>query len=307
MPCRAGPGRSGAASSSCPGNFQPAPRWAAYGPVRWRRNGRSGEVHRGDEHEGQRVSRRAVFAGISSSGLGALLTACGGGGKAEVATSTGEAVSPQATTAKDLTGLVAEANTCVLTPSATQGPYCFDADKIRQDIREDRQGKRLRVAVKVQASETCRPLPDVVVEIWHCDAAGLYSGAESMAAGPQAAPSRVGGPQVPLRGAGPGGGMPPDGGDTGDLTPTDDKRYLRGAQVTNADGIVEFTTIWPGWCAGRTTHIHAMVHVGNERTLTTQVMSDEALKARCTRRRRTPSTPAGTRSTTTVSSRRACS
>ncbi|MFD0562223.1 hypothetical protein ACFQ2M_09475 [Kitasatospora saccharophila] len=62
-----------------------------------------------------------------------------------------------------------------------------------------------------------------------------------------------------------------------DLTPQDDKRYLRGAQVTNQDGIVEFTTVWPGWYSGRTVHVHAMVHINNERTLTTQMMMDESL------------------------------
>jgi hypothetical protein len=62
-----------------------------------------------------------------------------------------------------------------------------------------------------------------------------------------------------------------------DLRPTDDKRYLRGAQVTNADGVVQFTTVWPGWYRGRTVHIHAMVHVGDSRVLTTQMMFDEKL------------------------------
>ncbi|TMR09131.1 protocatechuate dioxygenase, partial [Nonomuraea turkmeniaca] len=70
-----------------------------------------------------------------------------------------------------------------------------------------------------------------------------------------------------------------DMGDMGDLTPTDDKRYLRGAQVTNSDGIVEFTTIWPGWYRGRTIHIHAMVHFSSERVLTTQMMFDEKLNS----------------------------
>jgi protocatechuate 3,4-dioxygenase beta subunit len=65
-----------------------------------------------------------------------------------------------------------------------------------------------------------------------------------------------------------------------DLTPTDDKRYLRGAQVTNSDGIVEFTTVWPGWYRGRTIHIHAMVHFSNERVLTTQMMFDEDLNSK---------------------------
>ena len=96
-----------------------------------------------------------------------------------------------------------------------------------------------------------------MVEIWHCDAGGLYSGAESQSTG--------------------GGGVPGGGGPGGDLAPTDDKRYLRGAQVTNADGVVEFTTIWPGWYRGRTVHVHAMVHVSNRRVLTTQIMFDEAM------------------------------
>ena len=84
-----------------------------------------------------------------------------------------------------------------------------------------------------------------------------------------------GGPRQRAPAASPGG----DGSAT-DLTPTDDKRYLRGAQVTNSDGIVEFTTIWPGWYRGRTVHIHAMVHFSNARVLTTQMMFDEALNTK---------------------------
>lgn len=219
----------------------------------------------GHDDEGRRVSRRRLIAGVSSLGLGGLLTACGPD-KPAVTTSTGAVVTPRATTAKDLTSLFGEASTCRLTASTTQGPYYFDADKIRGDIREDKQGVRLRVAIKVQDSESCSPLPNAVVEIWHCDADGIYSGAESQ--------SRGGGGTPPSGGPG-GGGQ----GDMADLTPADDERYLRGAQVTNGDGIVEFTTIWPGWYRGRTIHIHAMVHVGNRRVLTTQMMFDESLNS----------------------------
>ncbi|MEU1889213.1 hypothetical protein ABZ491_27470 [Micromonospora rifamycinica] len=245
-----------------------------------------------DHHEGQRVSRRRLIAGVGSIGLAGLLAACGRDG-GTVTTSTGETVSPQATTgtSADLTALFGAANTCTLTASTTQGPYYFDADKIRSDIREDREGTRLRVAIRVQDSEQCGPLADAVVEIWHCDAAGLYSGAEAQSSGasgggappggapsgnpPAGAPS--GNPPGGATGGGPAGGAE---GASADLTPTDDKRYLRGAQVTNADGIVEFTTVWPGWYRGRTTHIHAMVHVGDNRVLTTQMMFDEALNSR---------------------------
>ncbi|MEV4108506.1 intradiol ring-cleavage dioxygenase [Nonomuraea sp. NPDC049695] len=244
----------------------------------------------GHDHEGQRVSRRRLFAGISSLGLGSLLAACAAaestGSTATVTTSTGASVTPTATTAKDLTALFTDAGTCKLTSTTTQGPYYFDADKIRSDIREDRQGVRLRVAVKVQDSETCKPLGNAVVEIWHCDAAGLYSGAEAQSTGgggnpPSGNPPGGGGPPSGApTGAPPSGGPGNGGGDMADLTPTDDKRYLRGAQVTNGDGIVEFTTIWPGWYRGRTIHIHAMVHFSNQRVLTTQMMFDESLNSK---------------------------
>lgn len=161
------------------------------------------------------------------------------------------------------------------------GLYHFDADRIRSDIREDRQGSTLRVAIRVQDATTCEPIPSAVVEIWHCDAGGLYSGFESA--------SRA------VGGDGPTGerptGVPPSGGPggpgaggrrpgAGDGTPTDEGRYLRGAQVTNADGIVEFVTIYPGWYQGRSVHIHAMVHIGNARVLTTQMFFDEKVSDR---------------------------
>lgn len=228
-----------------------------------------------DHHEGQRVSRRSMFAGVGSIGLGTLLAACGAqaGGSTTVTTSTGESASVTPQTATDAADLFAGTNTCTLTPDTTQGPYYFDADKIRADIREDREGVRLRLALKVQDSETCAPLPNAVVEIWHCDAAGLYSGAEDQSSG--GGGGRPPGPP-PENGEQPGGG--PGGGDQ-DLVPTDDKRYLRGAQVSNAEGVVEFTTIWPGWYTGRTVHIHVMVHVSNERVLTSQLMFDENLNS----------------------------
>ncbi|TDC82761.1 protocatechuate dioxygenase [Micromonospora sp. KC606] len=240
-----------------------------------------------DHHEGQRVSRRRLIAGIGSVGLTGLLAACGRDG-GTVTTSTGETVAPQATTTSDLTSLFADANTCRLTASTTQGPYYFDADKIRSDIREDRKGVRLRVAIRVQDSEQCGPLSNAVVEIWHCDAAGLYSGAEAQSSGANGGSGGPGGappggvPSGAPAGNPPSGGAPSGGGNgqMADLTPTDDKRYLRGAQVTNADGIVEFTTIWPGWYRGRTVHIHAMVHLDNSRVLTTQLMFDEALNTK---------------------------
>jgi len=48
----------------------------------------------------------------------------------------------------------------------------------------------------------------------------------------------------------------PAGAGSGGSEPTDDETDLRGAQVTNAEGIVAFVTIYPGWYRGRTVHIH---------------------------------------------------
>ncbi|MFG2819783.1 protocatechuate dioxygenase [Kitasatospora sp. NPDC048365] len=252
-----------------------------------------------DHHEGQRVSRRRALAGISSIGLGALLAACasskdGGGATATTTTGGSASISPQASTTEDLTALFADAGTCTLTAQTTQGPYYFDADKVRSDIREDREGVRLRLAIRVQDSESCQAIPNAVVEIWHCDAAGLYSGAETLSSGGGGQGGGPGGGGTPPSGAPTGAppagapsgapsGTPPNGGGAGggqgDLTPQDDKRYLRGAQVTNSQGIVQFTTVWPGWYVSRTVHIHAMVHIDNERTLTTQLMMDESLNS----------------------------
>ncbi|WP_207756860.1 peptidase associated/transthyretin-like domain-containing protein [Nonomuraea cypriaca] len=163
--------------------------------------------------------------------------------------------------------LFAGARACRLTPAAAKGPYYFDSDKIRSDIREGKPGVRLRLAFRVQESETCRPLPAAVVEIWQCDAAGIYSGAEAASI-----KATAGGP--------PSGDPGPDPEDWADMKPADTTRYLRGAQVTNGAGAVEFTTIWPGWYPGRTVHVHVMVHFSDKRVLSTQLMFDEALNAK---------------------------
>ena len=201
-----------------------------------------------------RISRRKALAGAGSVGLGALLAACGADGDnttASVETTTGTTATVQPQTGKDLTALFGEDSACTLTPEETEGPYYFDANAIRSDITEDRDGVPLRLALRVRDAEACAPISNAVVDIWHCDAGGVYSGFESES---QAA-----------------GGAPTEGGSTGD------NRYLRGAQVTDTDGIVQFETVYPGWYQGRTVHIHAKVHVDNATVLTTQLYFDDAV------------------------------
>lgn len=123
-----------------------------------------------------------------------------------------------------------------LSTENVEGPYYIDAENVRADVREDRQGIVLTLRLTVIDSVTCEPVPDAAVDIWHCDAVGVYSGFES-------------------GGGGPGGGAALKG------TPTTNTRFLRGTQPTDDEGKVEFTTVFPGWYVGRAVHIHVKVHV----------------------------------------------
>jgi protocatechuate 3,4-dioxygenase beta subunit len=118
------------------------------------------------------------------------------------------------------------AGTCTVYPQETQGPFYQDLDLLRSDIREDRTGAELRLQIQVIRASDCSPLADVAVDIWQCDAVGVYSGF----------PGQLGGQ------------------DTTGL------KWLRGTQITNAEGIVDFISVYPGWYPGRTTHIHFKVH-----------------------------------------------
>ncbi|SCF63254.1 intradiol ring-cleavage dioxygenase [Streptomyces sp. Ncost-T10-10d] len=160
-----------------------------------------------------------------------------------------------------------------LTSETTEGPYYIDADKFRKDITEDKEGIPLTLRLKVIDSDTCKPVKHAAVDIWHCDALGVYSGYEAMSSGGPGGPGGGGtppsgtptdAPSGTPTGAPPSGG--PGGGGGGHSEPTDDKRYLRGTQLTDKHGYVEFKTIFPGWYQGRCVHIHTKVHVGGRMT-----------------------------------------
>lgn len=171
-------------------------------------------------------TRRRALAALGTVSLGALLAACGDD-DAPTRTTTG---------ADTFDG----AGTCRLTAEQAEGPFYFDVDAIRSDIREDREGLPLRLAFRVREAGSCAPIANAVVDIWHCDAGGVYSGFDE----------------------------------------GEGERFLRGAQVTNADGVAEFLTIYPGWYPGRTTHIHAKVHLDRQTVLTTQVYFDDEVSDR---------------------------
>jgi len=167
---------------------------------------------------------------------------------------------------------------CSLIGEQEEGPYYVDDETLRRNITEGKPGVPLELAVMLVDAKSCRPLGNAALDIWHCDAGGVYSGFTAMS--PDGGP---GGPGGPGGGRGPGGpgGPPPqfDGGPGGPGGPgfgpgglggpggrgsrqIDPTRFLRGVQLTDEKGRAEFSTVYPGWYSGRAIHIHVKAHIG---------------------------------------------
>ena len=174
-----------------------------------------------------RLSRRQALAGFGGVSLGALLAACSGDDDAPTA---------KVETSEGTTSRFDDAATCTQTAEQTEGPFYFDVDRVRSDIREDRRGRHSAPGVRVRDAADCEPIQNASCDIWHCDAEGSYS----------------------------------EPGET----------YLRGAQVTNADGDRRVHHGVPAaGHPGRTVHIHGKVHLDKETVLTTQFYFDDTVSA----------------------------
>ena len=129
---------------------------------------------------------------------------------------------------------------CVLTPETTEGPFYLDLDMIRTDITEGKSGTPLTLDLTVVDATSCRPIKDAAVDVWHTDAEGVYSGVGS-------APRS--------------------------------STFLRGIQMTDADGKAQFQTIYPGWYQGRAVHIHIKVSTGGNEAHTGQLFFPDDLSS----------------------------
>lgn len=153
------------------------------------------------------LSRREVVTFLGATGVAWLLTA---------------GLSPRRVDAETVSP------TCVVRPEQMEGPYFVDERLHRSDIRSDPSNGRvspgtplaLTILVSRFNAGGCQPLPSAQVDIWHCDALGVYSDVQD-----------------------------PGFDSTG-------QKFLRGYQVTDARGSAQFVTIYPGWYPGRTVHIH---------------------------------------------------
>jgi protocatechuate 3,4-dioxygenase beta subunit len=135
-------------------------------------------------------------------------------------------------------GVSSGAISCVLTPEMTEGPYYVPSEKVRRNITEGKPGVALELHLTVVNASTCKPIRNAVVDIWHADAGGVYSGAVAGNAG---------------------------------------TNFLRGVQRTDSNGLALFKTIYPGWYRGRATHIHVKVYLSGNVVHTGQLFFNEAL------------------------------
>jgi protocatechuate 3,4-dioxygenase beta subunit len=184
------------------------------------------------------LSRRQIIRLIRTSATAGLAGYVGN------QAASGKPKSP-ATTAKKIS--------CVVKPQQTEGPYFVDERLNRSDIRSDpadhsvREGTELRLIFHLSQVDdnSCKPFAGATVDVWHCDASGVYS-------------------------------------DVSDRSfNTQGKKFLRGYQVTDKNGTAQFITIYPGWYPGRAVHIHFKIRTDSANQssyeFTSQLYFDDSL------------------------------
>ncbi|UJR35139.1 hypothetical protein I4U23_027910 [Adineta vaga] len=117
---------------------------------------------------------------------------------------------------------------CTLTPEIEEGPYYYNGSLVRQNLTELQNGIPFTLIVYVIDTDNCSAIINAAVDLWYCNAAGVYSHFE-----------------------------------TSTVSTT---TYLRGIQITNSNGQVVFNGIYPGYYSGRATHIHVKVRFGGTQT-----------------------------------------
>lgn len=207
--------------------------------------------------------RMLALGGAGAVALTGLSAAAHAAGRAPSTTSTTSTTSTASGTAGAVAAAKAAATAsgaCMqLTTEQIEGPYYIDYELFRKNVVEDRTGVPLVLVLRAVDAATCRPLRNAAVEIWHCDASGVYSGYTKTGNGGGGGGGTP--PTDPPTGPPPGGG-----GGGGHATPTDNLTWLRGIQMTDHEGFVTFRTVFPGWYTGRAVHVHTKVHTGGSRT-----------------------------------------
>ena len=199
-----------------------------------------------DQPVGQVLTRRDALKLLGFGGA-ALLASCAAPSTTSAPVPTAGVGAAEAPTA------AGAALDCIVRPELTIGPYFVDDQLNRSDIRSEpsdhsvKEGVPLTLNINIASvgNSSCSPIEGVQVDIWHCDANGVYSGVSDQS------------------------------------FDTTGQKFLRGYQVTNANGNVQFLTIYPGWYSGRAVHIHFTIRTPSAENaayqFTSQFFFDDAL------------------------------
>jgi protocatechuate 3,4-dioxygenase beta subunit len=173
---------------------------------------------------GRVLSRREVLALMGAVSVGAVAVACAPGAAVSGGASSSAGAGATALATATAVAVASSLPSCVVVPELTEGPYYVNENLDRSDIRVDTsdgsvsEGAVLTLdwVVSQVDGNACIPLEGVLVDVWHCDAAGNYS----------------------------------------DVAGEQGHDYLRGYQHTDASGKARIVTVYPGWYSGRAVHIH---------------------------------------------------
>lgn len=202
-----------------------------------------------DKPIGQILSRRDALK-VLGIGSAAFLAACASPEETSTVIPTEALTQVGSTQVAATVGTVLD---CVVRPELTIGPYFVDQQLERSDIRTNssdnsvKEGIPLTLNINVASvsDNSCAPIEGAQVDLWHCDALGTYSGVSD-----------------------------PNADTTG-------QDFLRGYQLTDSNGAVQFQTIYPGWYSGRAVHIHFTIRTkgadGGDYQFTSQFFFDDAL------------------------------
>ena len=213
------------------------------------------DIDNDDAPIGRILTRREVLALIGATGLVACAPAALSGASASSTSAATSAAATSAATAAATTGASVAVPSCIVRPAVTEGAYFVDEKLNRSDVRGDPSNGAVKPGAaftltfnvaKVSAA-ACTALANAQVDIWHCDALGVYSDATD--------------PSFNTKG----------------------QKFLRGYQLTDAGGRASFTTIYPGWYQGRAVHIHFKIRTtaanGTISDFTSQLFFEDALNA----------------------------
>ena len=216
--------------------------------------------HDDDRTIGHVLSRREVLVLLGGASAAAFVGACapntvrdtGAAASSAGDTSPSGSGGPTSASSAPPASGIAAVPSCVVRPEQAEGPYFVDEKLARSDIRSDPSDGSvsvgvplaLRFAVSTVSANGCAPLEGALVDVWHCDALGVYS----------------------------------------DVQDAVGKKFLRGYQVTDANGGAQFTTVYPGWYQGRAVHIHFKIRTQPDaaggQDFTSQLYFDDAVSDR---------------------------